>query len=187
MDDTTDHVQHPMRKKRKLNSNYTVLLPGGTADDSNISFQHSDHQNYVVPDDFAFPPVHVLAGWRYWWTGYNFKRTNGIHTRISPFRDIRSSDIPQTNKILRNARKRCSEWRRVFMYVEDKVTALDPNFQEKPYSWEVLRLVVKVVNDMQKKYNEVRNATGRTNRTVSHNNKVTSIKKWIVQIEKAEN
>ena len=165
----------------------TVALPGGTADDSNISFQHSDHQNYVVPDDFAFPPVHVLAGWRYWWTGYNFKRTNGIHTRISPFRDIRSSDIPQTNKILRNARKRCSEWRRVFMYVEDKVTALDPNFQEKPYSWEVLRLVVKVVNDMQKKYNEVRNATGRTNRTVSHNNKVTSIKKWIVQIEKAEN
>ena len=25
VDDTTDHVQHPMRKKRKLNSNYTVL------------------------------------------------------------------------------------------------------------------------------------------------------------------
>ena len=73
------------------------------------------------------------------------------------------------------------------MYVEDKVTALDPNFQEKPYSWEVLRLVVKVVNNMQKKYNEIRNATGRTNHTVSHNNKVTSIKKWIVQIEKAEN
>ena len=40
---------------------------------------------------------------------------------------------------------------------------------------------------MQKKYNEIRNATGRTNHTVSHNNKVTYIKKWIVQIEKAEN
>ena len=42
-------------------------------------------------------------------------------------------------------------WRRVFTYVEDKITALDPNFQKKPYSWEVLRLV-KVVNDMQNKY-----------------------------------
>ena len=71
--------------------------------------------------------------------------------------------------------------------MEDKVAALDPNFYEKPYSWQVLRLVVKVVNDMHNKYNEVRHhATGRTNHTVGHNKKVTYIKKWIVQIEKAE-
>ena len=49
-----------------------TAMPFGANTDA-IEFQHSDGGKYKVPDDFVFPSVDILCGWKYWWTGFSSK------------------------------------------------------------------------------------------------------------------
>ena len=168
-----------------------TAMPFGANTDA-IEFQHSDGGKYKVPDDFVFPSVDILCGWKYWWTGFSSKalpkkKRPLTPWQVEPLRNINPADIPRSNKILKNSRKMCSGWIRVFSYIEKKldemalipVNNLKVEWKEEPYTWVVNRHVSKILDKVVAEYKAL--VLTETN---AGKNKVMTFYRMLVKVQK---
>jgi hypothetical protein len=171
----------------------TTAAPFGAVADG-TEFLHSDGNNYKVPDNFRLPGVGVQFGWKYWWCGFSSKtlgtkiqRQIVLPWQVQPIRNISATDIPKSNKILKNSRKRCSEWRTVYMYIEVKLdeiavsesSNLPIEWKDNPYSWRVCRHVSNVIDTIVSEYKKL-----VLTATSAGANKVSTFSKMITKVKK---
>ena len=95
---------------------------------------YSDGRFYRAPPDYSFPSVVPKTGWLLWWNGDKSKR-------LPPIRKLRSEDFK-----IKNTKKRFSEWKLLFSYIENLCKEADQDTYIKLHDMSMIERVTSLGN-----------------------------------------
>jgi hypothetical protein len=137
-----DRVSQQMRQlQSQISTSYghTVTPP---VNNDMPTFKHNDGTEYLIPENFEFPKCTILPAFKSWFF------TGDKISKVGPFKNLSANDIPTTNKVLKNARKRWSDWQYVMTYYAQILDTLYEGNWRMRFDYNARRIIIREVQKL---------------------------------------